>query len=205
VADFALLWHARGDVIGIGGALIVLEMAGNAGSRREVVVAIHVTLGALHRDVGSCEGERRLGMIEGRRLPGGGGMANVALLRDTGRKMVRIRGCLIILQMATDAGSRGQAKISADVTLRALQVGMATGEREPDGIVIETRRLPGSGGMAVLASLRESQRNVVGIARLLIVRQMATDARCRRAFVPPARMTRGAIQGGVHSGESKTG
>lgn len=180
-------------------------MAGNAGSRREVVVAIHVTLGALHRDVGSGEGERRLGMIEGCRLPRGGGMADVALLRNAGREMVRIRGCLIILQVATDAGSRGQAEISADVTLLALQVGVTAGEGEPDRIMIETRRLPGGGGMAVLASLRESQRNVIGIAGLLIIRQMAADAGCRSAFVPSARMARGAIQGGVHSGESKTG
>src|SRR5581483_1850137 len=59
VALLASLGEARLCVVGIGRALIILEMATHAGSGREIVVIVHVAIGALpwgHR-VGARQGE----------------------------------------------------------------------------------------------------------------------------------------------------
>ena len=42
VTDLALLGHSRGSVVGIGGPLIILQMAGHARRIRQVEVPIHV-------------------------------------------------------------------------------------------------------------------------------------------------------------------
>ena len=132
-------------------------------------------------------------------------MANLALLRHSHSDMVGIGSALVVLEVAGHAGVRSEIEISPDVALITLQLGMTTREREADGIVIEIRRLPGAGGMALLASLGKAEGNVVGIACLLKIRQMAADARRRCALIPSTYVTGGAIQGGVHSGESEAG
>lgn len=90
------------------------------------------------------------------------------------------------------------------MALVALQLCVPAGQREPDRVVIETRRLPGRGGMALLAGLWEPERDVVRIACFLEVRQVAADAGGRRALVPSACMAGCAIQGRVRSRQGKS-
>ena len=47
-------------------------------------------------------------------------MANLALLRDAGRSVIRIGGALVILQMAGHTRVSGQVEISAAVALVTL-------------------------------------------------------------------------------------
>lgn len=69
--------------------------------------------------------------------------------------------------------------------------------------MIERRRNPGGGRVAVLASLRHSHRGVVGIVRLLIIRHVASRAIRRSSLESPADVTGRALQGGMHPGQSE--
>jgi len=62
-----------------------------------------MALSALHAHVSAGERERRLGMVERRRHPCRRGVAYIAGLWNSRRRMVRIRSRLIVLQMAADA------------------------------------------------------------------------------------------------------
>ena len=57
--------------------------------------------------------------------------------------------------------------------------------------------------MALLTSLRDAQRHVVGVARLLVVRQMAALAGRRRSLVLAPDVARSAIKRRVHPGQGK--
>lgn len=89
------------------------------------------------------------------------------------------------------------------MALIALQVGMATGQRKSHRVVVEARRLPRGCVVALLACLRNSQRDVIRIGCPLEVGQVASDAGCRSSLVLAADVAGGAIQGRVHAGEGK--
>ena len=81
-------------------------------------------------------------MIESCRVPVRGRMANLALLWEPGRRVVRIVRSLEIIQMAADAGRAGQVVIPVSVALRTGDADVRSGERETCLGVIESRRLP---------------------------------------------------------------
>ena len=84
VANIALLRESRGPVIRICRSLEVLEVAVHACPACQGVVAIYVTLRALH--VGMRAGQRPAccSVVEGRVVPGSRVMADLALLREPG-------------------------------------------------------------------------------------------------------------------------
>lgn len=82
---------------------------------------------------------------------------------------------------------------------------MGAGEREADQVVIEAGRLPGVSRVTLLAVLRESRRNVVRICSLLVIGQVAAHTIGGRAFIFAADVARGAVQRGVHAGQSEAG
>jgi len=127
VTDFALLGEAHGNVIRIGRSGVILLMAAVAGGRQAGVIVVHVALRALHAGVRASEWKRRLRVIECCRHPRGGGVADLTGLRDPGRRMVRIRRALVVLQMARYASCRGQIEVPVRVALIALQARVATG------------------------------------------------------------------------------
>ena len=92
-------------------------------------------------------------MVESGGLPGRRRVTDLALLRNSGRHVVRIRCALEIPQMTRHTCGRGDIEIAVSVALIALQLRMSTGEGETYRIVIEVGRLPGRGRMAILASL----------------------------------------------------
>ena len=108
-------------------------------------------------------------MIERRRLPACGRVADIALLGNSRGEMVRVRRALVILQVAGDTGRGAQLEISIRVALITLQLRVPTGEGKTHRIVIEIGRLPSRGRMAFLASLGNSERDVIRIAGLLEV------------------------------------
>ena len=67
------------------------------------------------------------------------------------------------------------------MTLIALQARVGSRQSETRGRVIKGRPAPpGRRRVALIARLRESRGHVVGRCRILEVRQVATDASCRR-------------------------
>ncbi len=199
VTYVALLWQSSRHVIGIGGSLEILKVAIHASRAREVVVSVGVALRALHIGVGA--GERPSGgrMIESRASPGDRAVANLALLRESRRSVTGIVGPLVVLQVARNTCRIGQVKVPIRVTLLALQLRVASGQRETYRVVIEVRRLPSRRAVALLAVLWQPERQVVRIARFLVVRHVAAYAGCGGALILPAHVAGGAVQGRVHS------
>lgn len=156
MADLALLRESCGSVIGIRGSLVILQVATGAGGVRDVVVSIHMALTALYAGMRSRQRPTRLRVIVRRRAPADCGMADLALLRNPSRHVIRICRALVVLQMAPDAGGAGETEVPIGVTLLALQLRVSSGQGKPNGIVIEIRRLPGRCRVTHLAGLRNS-------------------------------------------------
>lgn len=169
VAHFAGLRETRGFMVGIGGVVVIGEVAGHAGRVCQVVIVVDVALRALQRGMRSGQGETGGTVIENRPRPGNCAVAAVAGLRITQLRVVGIGGALIILEVAIHAGAAGQAVIVVDVTLRAVERGVRSGQRPSGGGVVEYRARPRSRVVALLASLRELGLSVTGIGRGLII------------------------------------
>jgi hypothetical protein len=120
VAHLALLRKSSRYVIRIGGSLIILQMTVHASCAGDVVVPIDVALTALHINVGACKRPSSRGMIEFRRIPAGRVVADLALLGESCRSVVRVRGPLIVLQVASRTCSTRQCEIPVHMALCAL-------------------------------------------------------------------------------------
>lgn len=132
MADFALLRNPGRGVIRIRRPLKVLQVARNTSRCRKVIVPVGVALGACHLSVRSGQRKCRLRMVEGRRLPGGGRVTDLALLRDPSRHVIWIRRSLEILEVARNAGRGCEIEIAIRVALIALQLRVPAGQREAD-------------------------------------------------------------------------
>lgn len=80
--------------------------------------------------------------------------------------------------MAGHAGDRGQVVVIVDVAIRTLARWhrMRTGQCEVHHGVVEGRRRPGNGGMALRAIRGEVCRDVIGICRTLKILEVASNA-----------------------------
>ena len=199
MTDFALLRNPGCSVIRTRRPLKILQVTGNAGRGRQVVVSIRVALGAGHLCVGPGQRKCRFRMVEGGRLPSGGCVTDLALLRDPSRHVIWICRPLEILEVARDACRCGEVEIAIGVALIALQLRVSAGQGEANRIMIEAGRLPRGGRMAILASLGKPQRHVIRVAGFLKIRQVAADARSGSSRVLAACVTSHAIQCRVHS------
>ncbi len=72
-------------------------------------------------------------------------MALVAGLREIRGHVVRIRGALIVLEVATHTGGRRQVVVVVDMAVGALtrRHGVQASEREAGAVVVECRVQPG--------------------------------------------------------------
>ncbi len=199
VTYVALLWQSSRQVIGIGGSLEILQVTVHARRAREVVVSVGVALCALHVGVSAGEWPSGRRMVESGAGPRDRAVTNLALLRESRRSVTGIGGSLVVLQVARNTCRTGQVKVPIRVTLFALQLRVASGQRETHRIVIEVRRLPSRRAVALLAVLWQPERQVVRIARFLVVRHVAAYAGCGRALILPAHVAGGAVQGRVHA------
>lgn len=71
--------------------------------------------------------------------------------------------------------------------------------------MVKRCRLPRAGRVASLTGLWKVQRHVVRVRRPAEIRQVASDAICRRAFEFPSDVASCALQRGVHSSQRKPG
>ncbi len=155
VALVARLWEIRGDVIGIRGALEVLQVAGYAGSAAQRVITIDVTIGALawRNCVHSRQGESSRRVIERRVSP----LGRVVTVLASGREPVvryRTRRAGVILLMARVAGHAAQVVVVVDVAVGAFagRHGMAAGQKESSGGVVKLRVQPVVRGVTGIAT-----------------------------------------------------
>ena len=206
VAELAVLREAGRGVIGMGGGSVFLEVAGRTIRAERRVLAIGVAQSASRRGVRA--GQRKLGgaVIELRPEPLRGGVASLAVLRESGGDVVRILGGLIIPEMA---GGAGYVQAGVDATRMALQTGnrrVGSGKRElGHGSVIEGCAQPLCGVVAGGAGLWESRGGVVGILGGLVVLQMTGNAIGADGGEVAVGMALQAGDGGVRSGERELG
>lgn len=144
-------------------------------------------------------------MIELRRYPRCRAVADFTALGESLLRVVGIRRALIILQMAGDTRLSRQVEIPIRVALVALQGRVRPGQRKAHHVVIEGSRLPGRSRVALLASLRHSQRYVIWIVSPLKIRHVAAHAIRGCALEPASDMTGRALQGRVHPRQGETG
>lgn len=93
--------------------------------------------------------------------------------------------------------------VAVHVTLRAQQAGMRTHQGKAGGGMVEGPAAPVCGVVALLASLREIRLHVVGVGRLLVIRQVTRHARRVSQLVIVIDVALGTLKAGVSPGEGK--
>ena len=203
---------ARGRKTGRGmvrirGALEIRRVAGITIGRRAREFPSDVTVYARHSGVSARQWKRRLGVIEGSRPPRRGGMTDRAILRKSGSHVVRTDGALIVFLVTGGAGGRKAGKHTAGVAIRASEHSMGAGQRElgPGGVVEHGSGPTRRGGVTHGAILGKSRRGVIGIGRVVVIRQVAGGASCGSPREFPTHVTARARNGRVCAGQQKTG
>lgn len=102
----------RAEILGF---VARIAVTGNRG-----VVVVHMAVGARNLEVRAHQREACVVVIERSRLPRGGAVAHLALLRESSGDVIRIRGAVVILQVAADTRRSGQVVVVVLVTIGAL-------------------------------------------------------------------------------------
>ena len=108
-------------------------------------------------DVRPGQRKTRVVMVERCRLPRRRAVANVALLRESARHVIRIRRALVVLHVATNAGCVGQTVVAIDVAIAALHFQVKSRQGKATLGMIERRGLPGQRTVAHGAVRRETR------------------------------------------------
>ena len=107
-------------------------------------------------------------------------MADLALLRNSGRSVIRIRRTLKVLQVAGNASRSRQVVVSVRVALGARHLCVGTRQRKCRLRMIEGGGLPGRRRVTDLALLRYPGRHVIGIRGPLEILEVARNTCGRR-------------------------
>jgi len=161
-------------VIGIVGAVVVLDVAGGTILGGEVVVSVGMALRALQS--GMCSGQRKSDqvVIERCRLPGTGAVATPTGLWEVRGHMVGVGGPAEIRQVASDAGRRRTFEFAADVARVAVERGMHSGQRKAGVFkMVEVHPKPAVEAMALLAIGGEARGHVRRASGSLILLRVA--------------------------------
>jgi hypothetical protein len=142
-------------------------------------------------------------VIERRRRPRIHRVASGAIVRKIQRYVIGIRRPLKIRLMAGEAIHRRAGKAIVHVALRASRRRMRAEQRKARFVVIESRWLPGVGGVAARASLRKIRRDVIRIRRVLKIALMAGETIFRRTGEAIVHVTLIACDGEMRAGEWK--
>ncbi len=194
-------------MVGIGCALEILKVAGDARVRRQIVIVIDVAIGASTRRNRMRTGQREIDgrVIERSRRPACSGMAGVASRCKVQGNVIGIGRALKILKVAADASRAVQRVIVVDVTIgtRTWWDCVHTGQLESGGVVVKRGVRPVGGVVTSLASLREVRARVIRIRGALEIFQVARDASCAAQRVVAIHVAIGALTGRnrVHAGK----
>lgn len=114
--------------------------------------------------------------------------------------MIRIRGAIPVLLMASVTGSRQRCVVVVDVALHTGNACVSSCQWEYRG-VIECCRRPARGGVALCAIGWETGRDVVWICRTCEIGLVAGIAICGRALVHVVDVAVSTQESGMHSGQ----
>ena len=145
VADRAVRGKTGGHMVRVGRLLVIVQMARSAVRWRACKTAVDVALAARHREMGA---RQRIGseaaVVKRCRRPVERGVADCAILREPGLRVVGVGSPGIIFQVATDTTGTGVAEIPIQVAGRAVQSCVHTRQREPRKFgVVKTCSEPG--------------------------------------------------------------
>ena len=204
VARGAIFREAGRSVVRRLRVVVVRHVAGLAGGREIRKAIVDVALRADCLGVSAGEGKACRRMVEAGAFPLVGGMAKRAVLRESRRAVVGIGGFLERVAMTGRAVGGRTSEAVIGVTRIAFGFDVSAGELEGAQIMVELGALPAGGGVASLAVERELACLVVGIRRLIVIRQVAvrTDLGCSCEFT--SDVTTGARGGGVGSGQCES-
>ena len=188
VAELTTLRKTGRDVIGAGGGLVVLQVAGHAVGTDVGVVAVGMALQARDRDVSPGKRKLRQVVIEGRAVPGGSVMASGAIVRKSRGHVVGVGGLREIGEVATRAIARHALEMVAHMAGVARQILVCAGESEiRKASVIEVRDLPAIHVVAGFARRGETSGTVIQNTVLLKFAGVATEALRAEPYVLPHR------------------
>ena len=94
----AIMAEVVGNMIRIICPVEIVGMAGVAVGRR-ILVTVSVASDTLQRNMSPCQREAGVSMIKARRLPGGGGVANRAVMVKIILDMIGVRGPIKVVLM----------------------------------------------------------------------------------------------------------
>ena len=126
---------------------------------------------------------REPGVIEGRPQPTAGCVTSGARGWKSCRDMVRIRRTAIVFRMASVAVGWQSRVVVVHVATGAGHSRVRTSKRKTGVVVIEGRLCPGCRVVAHVALPRKSDRSVVRIIGVRVIREMARNAGRIRLFV----------------------
>lgn len=161
-----------GQVLRIGGCVVLLLVTARAVARRSCECSTRVAFRACCCDVRACKWELR--MMERTVLPHRCVVTTLAVRGQPVRSVVRIRRGPVVVEMAVGAVSSGSPVASANVTFGAVGDDMSSSQRKRR--VIERGALPGRRVMALLATSRQAANLVVWFDGAVVVVEMAVDA-----------------------------
>lgn len=190
MTDAAILRESGGHVIRVFAVIEVGQVATDARCRQSGKYVVFVAVGASQRNVRPCERELRSGaVIERRALPLNCRMADTAILRESGRQVIRVSRAVKVLQMAALACSRRRGKRHpVEVTLSARDRGVGSGQRKLAQVVIEPCVLPAGSCVASGAIGRKVPRQVIWVFGGFEILEMAAVTVQRRACKPPGNV-----------------
>jgi len=179
-------------VVRISRAVVVGLMAAHTRRWQRRVVVIDVAHHTSHccGCVETCQREGRVVVIERCACPVGGAVARIARRGEACRGVgwrIRIVVVGLVARDARRIRSR-QGVITVHVALCARHRAMETCQREARGRVIKRAVAPVRRTVALVASLRETRRRVVGRRGPLVILQVALRARAARQRVVIVRV-----------------
>jgi len=171
-----------------------------------IIIRINVTIGANVPSALVSSGKNRkieVVVIPGGLFPVGGVMALFAGSGKSDGLMIGIGGVVVIVLVAGETGGGGVA-VTAGVAGDTGQNHMRAGQRELGLIVVEIRRRPAIGGVALGAIVVVIAGNVVGIGYIIEIILVAGPAVGGGTGIP-ARMAILAVQRKVGSRQGELG
>ena len=205
VAYIAGLRESGCHMIGVRRLIEIRDMTACALDRQGQVVIVHVAQRALSREVRSGQRERGFRVVERRTQPVDRRVTLRAVRREPRGGVVRVGRRIIRSQMACRASRRIQGVVIVDVTLSAGRGQMRSGECKSRLGVVKCGRIPRRCCVTRVAGLREAGCHMIGVRRIVEIRNMAARALKRQGGVVIVHMAQRALSRDMRAGQRKRG